>query len=238
MRWRLLVGSCRFAVSLACASLALGAAHAGPAVAQPPAASAAATPDVKPAPAGPLWHELTAQQRQILAPVINEWNGFSRHKKQRLINIAKRYPDMSADEQAKIQARLPHWLELPQTSRDEARVNMKKLLQLPPDERKRRDSFGAVVEKSDIEGLAIERAALALARAQRFDLLLLDANLPDGRGEDRAVGGPDRHDRAGRRQRALHAPLREFAPDVVLSYWLYPDAFGAMRAARRAGCAR
>ncbi len=35
--------------------------------------------------------------------------------------------------------------------------------------------------------------------------------------------------------RALHAPLRAFAPDVVLSYWLYPDAFGAMRAARRAG---
>lgn len=69
--------------------------------------------------------------------MINEWNGFSKHKKQRLINIAKRYPDMSPDEQAKIQARLPHWLELPQTSRDEARVNMKKLLQLPPDERKR-----------------------------------------------------------------------------------------------------
>lgn len=35
--------------------------------------------------------------------------------------------------------------------------------------------------------------------------------------------------------RTLHAPLRAFAPDVVLSYWLYPDAFGAMHAARRAG---
>lgn len=35
--------------------------------------------------------------------------------------------------------------------------------------------------------------------------------------------------------RTLHAPLREFAPDVVLSYWLYPDAFGAMHTARRAG---
>ena len=35
--------------------------------------------------------------------------------------------------------------------------------------------------------------------------------------------------------RTLHAPLRAFAPDVVLSYWLYPDAFGAMQAARRAG---
>lgn len=35
--------------------------------------------------------------------------------------------------------------------------------------------------------------------------------------------------------RTLHAPLRDFAPDVVLSYWLYPDAFGAMLAARHAG---
>lgn len=34
---------------------------------------------------------------------------------------------------------------------------------------------------------------------------------------------------------ALHAPLRAFAPDVVLAYWLYPDAYGAMRAARHAG---
>lgn len=34
--------------------------------------------------------------------------------------------------------------------------------------------------------------------------------------------------------RALHAPLAEFAPDLVLSYWLYPDAYGAMRAAQRA----
>lgn len=33
---------------------------------------------------------------------------------------------------------------------------------------------------------------------------------------------------------ALHAPLHAFAPDVVLSYWLYPDAYGAMRAARHA----
>lgn len=35
--------------------------------------------------------------------------------------------------------------------------------------------------------------------------------------------------------RVLHEPMRAFAPDVVLSYWLYPDAHGAMWAARRAG---
>ncbi len=35
--------------------------------------------------------------------------------------------------------------------------------------------------------------------------------------------------------RPLHAEVRDFAPDVVLSYWLYPDAYGAMVAADRAG---
>lgn len=34
--------------------------------------------------------------------------------------------------------------------------------------------------------------------------------------------------------RVLHEPVRAFAPDVVLAYWLYPDAHGAMHAARRA----
>jgi len=35
--------------------------------------------------------------------------------------------------------------------------------------------------------------------------------------------------------RAIEKPMRDFAPDVMLSYWLYPDAHGAMLAARRAG---
>lgn len=34
---------------------------------------------------------------------------------------------------------------------------------------------------------------------------------------------------------SLAAAMRRFAPDVVLSYWLYPDAYGAMRAATRLG---
>lgn len=33
----------------------------------------------------------------------------------------------------------------------------------------------------------------------------------------------------------LDRPIEAFAPDLVLSYWLYPDAYGAMLAARRAG---
>ena len=34
---------------------------------------------------------------------------------------------------------------------------------------------------------------------------------------------------------ALARPVRAFAPDVVLAYWLYPDGYGALRAAREAG---
>lgn len=35
--------------------------------------------------------------------------------------------------------------------------------------------------------------------------------------------------------RAVDRAIAGFAPDVMLSYWLYPDAYGAMLAARRAG---
>lgn len=35
--------------------------------------------------------------------------------------------------------------------------------------------------------------------------------------------------------RAIAGPMARFAPDVVLSYWLYPDAYGAMHAAERLG---
>jgi teichuronic acid biosynthesis glycosyltransferase TuaC len=35
--------------------------------------------------------------------------------------------------------------------------------------------------------------------------------------------------------RAIHAGAAAFAPDVILSYWLYPDAWGAWRVARRLG---
>jgi translocation and assembly module TamA len=38
---------------------------------------------------------------------------------------------------------------------------------LPPDREKRRDSLGAVIEKSDIQGLGIERVAFAAARVER-----------------------------------------------------------------------
>jgi glycosyltransferase involved in cell wall biosynthesis len=35
--------------------------------------------------------------------------------------------------------------------------------------------------------------------------------------------------------RALAGPVRDARPDVILSYWLYPDAYGACGAARRLG---
>jgi glycosyltransferase involved in cell wall biosynthesis len=35
--------------------------------------------------------------------------------------------------------------------------------------------------------------------------------------------------------RALEAPIAAFAPDLVLAYWLYPDAFGAAIVAQRLG---
>ena len=122
MRWRLLVGPRRLAVSLAC-GLAAGSAHAGP-------GGGAAAGRQRRGGARQKLHRWgrcgmsSPQQRQILTRWPANGTGFP-GPKQRLLNVAKRYPDMSPDEQLKIQARLPHWTELPQTTRDEARNNMK-----------------------------------------------------------------------------------------------------------------
>lgn len=35
--------------------------------------------------------------------------------------------------------------------------------------------------------------------------------------------------------RAMIGPLREFGPDVIVAYWLYPEGLGALRAARELG---
>ncbi len=95
---------CGLLITLASASAAM----AGPAAAPAPAAPAAAPSPQTATQARPLWHELTAQQRQILTPVAGEWNSFSVQKKQRLLNVVKRYPDMSPAEQAEFRRLLEH----------------------------------------------------------------------------------------------------------------------------------
>jgi len=57
----------------------------------------AAAPPKKP----PTWAELTQVQQQVLAPLAPEWNKLDDQRKRKWLGIAKRYPKMSPEEQAK-----------------------------------------------------------------------------------------------------------------------------------------
>ena len=53
----------------------------------------------------PAWSQLTTQQKIILAPLANEWEGMENVRKKKWLGIADRYPSMKPDEQLRTQER-------------------------------------------------------------------------------------------------------------------------------------
>ena len=45
--------------------------------------------------AQPLWEQLNPQQKEVLAPLAQEWNGMDAAKRKKWLGIAKRYPGMT-----------------------------------------------------------------------------------------------------------------------------------------------
>jgi hypothetical protein len=93
----------------------------------------AALPADKPSP--PAWHQLSAEQQRILAPIRSEWDGLDLQRKQKWIGIAKRYPQMSAAEQERLQRRMKEWVDLTPEQRRAAREKYREFEQLSPEER-------------------------------------------------------------------------------------------------------
>ena len=73
--------------------------------------------------AQPLWSDLTSAQRQVLEPFESQWNGLPATEKRAWADIARRFPKMGADEQARVQKRIAEWAELSPAQRQVARAN-------------------------------------------------------------------------------------------------------------------
>lgn len=83
----------------------------------------------------PNWVELSTAQQQVLEPLASDWDNFEPQRKRKWIGIAKRYPTMKPDEQARVQKRMQDWAKLTPAQRNAARERYKKLEKLPPDRR-------------------------------------------------------------------------------------------------------
>ena len=69
-----------------------------------PAAKATAAKKVRPA-----WAELTPEQQEVLAPLKSEWESLDRDRRLKWVGIAKRYPTMKPEQQARAQRRMDAW---------------------------------------------------------------------------------------------------------------------------------
>lgn len=83
----------------------------------------------------PAWVELTQEQKQILAPLARDWDKMEAFRKKKWLGIAKRYPGMKPQEQARVQRRMQDWASLTPEQRTQARARYKNLKTVPPEQK-------------------------------------------------------------------------------------------------------
>lgn len=124
------------ALTLPIGSAAQGNAS-GAASAPLPQASVSSRGATKPAAEqGTRWRDLKPFQQAALKPLEQDWPGIDASHKQKWLQLATRFPKMSAPEQARVQARMADWAKLSPQERGQARLNFQEATQLPSQDRR------------------------------------------------------------------------------------------------------
>lgn len=84
------------------------------------------------------WNTLSPAQREVLRPLQSQWALIDGPRRQKWLEVAARFPRMTADEQSLVRSRMSGWAGLPAKDRNEARARFQDSARLPQDERKAR----------------------------------------------------------------------------------------------------
>jgi hypothetical protein len=84
----------------------------------------------------PTWSELTAEQRQALAPLAEQWASIPEVGKRKWLNISRNFDQLSAEEKSLVQGRMREWAALSPQQRNVARLNYADAKQLSQDEKR------------------------------------------------------------------------------------------------------
>jgi Protein of unknown function (DUF3106) len=84
---------------------------------------------------GSAWATLSPAQKEVLAPLQQDWPGIDAQRQQKWLAMAARFPAMPADERARIKERMADWARLSTAERGQARLQFLEARQLPADER-------------------------------------------------------------------------------------------------------
>ena len=104
---------------------------------------------IKPeAPAAPLplemprvdneWGSLSPAERAILQPLSGQWASLPDDVQDKWIGVARRYPSLSPQAQARVRDRMTDWSQASPKQRSEARLRFQNARELPADERQQK----------------------------------------------------------------------------------------------------
>lgn len=111
--------------------------------------------------APPRWSSLNPAQRSALAPLERDWSTIDATRKQKWLDIAKRFPAMSADERARVQQRMTTWARMSPQERGQARLQYQQARQISPQERQERWQSYQALPPGEKQELARQRPAPA-----------------------------------------------------------------------------
>lgn len=86
----------------------------------------------------PSWAALTAAQKKALSPLQREWADIEITRKQKWLEVAARFPSMSADERERIQARMSEWVRMTPAERGRARLQFQETRELGAEDKQAR----------------------------------------------------------------------------------------------------
>jgi Protein of unknown function (DUF3106) len=84
---------------------------------------------------GLAWSALKPAQREALKPLERDWASIDGLRKRKWLEIAERYPSLSAQDQARLQARMTEWARLTPLERGQVRLNFQEAKQAPAQDR-------------------------------------------------------------------------------------------------------
>lgn len=125
-----------------------------------------AVPPAQAQQSSPAWEELSAKDQHILEPLASRWDGLTPTRRQKWLNVAKQYPRLDPEQQARLRERMLEWVDLSTDQRNNARASFTEVKTLPPAERQARwEAYNALPE-ADRQELA-RKATVRLQSAQR-----------------------------------------------------------------------
>lgn len=95
----------------------------------------------------PAWSDLSPQQRQVLAPLAQQWAAMDDTSRGKWAQVATEYPRLSKKERERLDERLSRWAQMQPIERGQARARFQDARALSPQERQQRwEAYQALSE--------------------------------------------------------------------------------------------